>query len=194
MLDTGNAGPTIIEDFWAGPLGITPQLNKGVQRGSTKISRASVGVGPFDLTQELVSYYGPAERGSEYTRAVAGIYGEPLLSRFKSTYDYSRNAVWLEPLPEMKPQPFDRAGLSLVKGDNGVLKVASIAAGGPAEQAGIAKDDLITAIQGVPSAKLSRADAAALLRGEPGMPIGLTGIFGGVGGARTINLRELVAR
>jgi hypothetical protein len=194
MLDTGNAGPTIIEQYWAAPLGLTAELSKGVPRGSAKISRGSIGVGPFNLGQELVSYYGPAERGSEYTRAVAGVYGEPLLSRFKSTYDYSRGLVWLEPLPEVKPQPFDRSGLSLIKGERGVLKVASIAAGSSADKVGIAKDDLITAIRGVPSATLSRADAAAVLRGEPGTPIVLTGIFGGVGGARTIILRELVPR
>ena len=155
MLDTGNAGPTIIEDYWAHPLGLTDALNKGVPRGDTKVSAGPVGVGPFELQDELVSYYGPAERGSEYTRAVAGVYGEPLLSRFKSTYDYSRGTVWLQPLPEVGPFPFDRSGLSLAKTVGGVFKVSAVTSGGPADQAGIRKDDLVNAIQGVPSDKLS---------------------------------------
>jgi len=192
MLDTGNAGPTIIEDYWAAPLGLTAELNKGVTRGSTKISRGSVGVGPFDLGQELVSYYGPADRGSEYTRAVAGIYGEPLLSRFKSTYDYSRGEVWLEPLPEATPLAFDRSGLSLAKDDGGALKVASVAPGSAADQAGIRKDDLIRAIDGIPCEKLSRADAAAILRGEPGTSVVFTGTFDGAPGTKRIALRELL--
>jgi hypothetical protein len=194
MLDTGNAGPTIIEDYWAVPRGLTTELNKGVARGATKVTHGSVGVGPFDLNDELVSYYGPAERGSEYSRAVAGIYGEPLLSRFKSTYDYSGGVVWLEPLPEVKPQPFDRSGLSLAKAEGGALKVAPVAGGSPAQKAGIAKDDLIGAIQGIPSTKLSRADAAAIFRGEPGMAVMLTGTFGGAQGLKQLTLAELISR
>lgn len=176
------------------PRGLTTELNKGVARGATKVTHGSVGVGPFDLNDELVSYYGPAERGSEYSRAVAGIYGEPLLSRFKSTYDYSGGVVWLEPLPEVKPQPFDRSGLSLAKAEGGALKVASVAGGSPAQKAGIAKDDLIGAIQGIPSTKLSRADAAAIFRGEPLMAVMLTGTFGGAQGLKQLTLAELISR
>ena len=59
MLDTGNAGPTIIEDYWARKLGLTQALDKGVPRGETKVSEATVGLGPIQLSGELVSYIRP---------------------------------------------------------------------------------------------------------------------------------------
>ena len=192
MLDTGNAGATIIEDYWARPLGLTAALDRGVPRGDAKASLGTVGLGPFNLTGEVVTYYGPGERGSEYTRAVAGIYGEPLLSRFKSTYDYSRYAVWFEPLPGVGPVPFDRSGLSLAKSDGGVLKVSAVTPGSPAAEASIRANDLIRAIDGKPSVALSRADAAAMLRQEPGTRVSLTGSFDGIEGSKTLSLRELV--
>jgi hypothetical protein len=192
MLDTGNAGPTIIEDYWARPLGLATRLEKGLRRGDTKVSRGSVGVGPFQLRDELVSYYGPAERGSEYSRSVAGVYGEPLLSRFNAVYDYSRNTVWLDPLPGLGPLPLDRSGLSLAKADGGLFKVSAVIPGSPADQAGIRAGDLLTAIDQVSAKTLSRADAAALLRDESGKTITLTGTFGGASGTRTIRLRDLL--
>ena len=194
MLDTGNAGPTIVEDYWARPLGLTAALDKGAARGDTKVSLGSIGLGPIRLPDELVSYYGPAERGSEYSRSFAGVYGEPLLSRFKSTYDYSRYAVWLDPLPNVPPLPFDRSGLSIAKSDGGTFKVAAVMAGSPADRAGIRSGDLVTAIGKVPAPKLSRADAAELLRQAPGTAVELTGTFGGVPGSRTFELRDLLRR
>jgi hypothetical protein len=192
MLDTGNAGPTIIEDYWARALGLSAALDNGVQRGETRVSVGPVGVGPIELRHELVCYYGPAERGSEYSRSVAGVYGEPLLSRFNATYDYSRGTVWLDLLPEVDPLPFDRSGLSLAKADEGLFKIAAVMSGSPAEDAGIRAGDLVGAIQGVQSRMLSRADAAAILREKVGKAVMLSGTFNGVQGQKTITLRELV--
>ena len=108
MLDIGNAGPTIIEDVWASAHGFRPRLARGTPRGEAKLSAGSVGVGPFVLDGETVQYFGPAERGSEYTRSVAAILGEPLLSRFNAIYDYGRGKVWLDPLPDVKPLTFEK--------------------------------------------------------------------------------------
>jgi len=108
MLDIGNAGPTIIEDFWAAQHGFRSRLASGTPRGDAKLSTGSVGVGPFVLHGETVSYYGPADRGSEYTRSVAAVLGEPLLSRFNAVYDYGRGKVWLEPLSDVKPLSFEK--------------------------------------------------------------------------------------
>jgi hypothetical protein len=192
MLDTGNAGPTIIEDFWARPLGLTKALDKGVARGDAKVSTGSVGIGPFDLRGELVSYYGPAERGSEYTRAVAGILGEPLLSRFKATYDYSSATVWLEQLQNIAPLPFDRSGLSLSKADGGQFKVTAVTPNSPAQDAGIRVGDLVSAVGPFAARTLSRADASEIFRSPIGTTILLRGSFGGQEGQKTIVLRQIV--
>ncbi|HEY4070218.1 MAG TPA: aspartyl protease family protein [Sphingomicrobium sp.] len=194
MLDTGNAGPTIMEDFWARPLGLAAALDVGVPRGETKVSRGTVGIGGIEALDELVSYYGPAERGSEYSRAVAGVYGEPLLSRFRSTYDYSRNRVWLEPLPGVSPLPFDRSGLSLAKADDGRLKVSAVMLGSPADEAGIRVGDVVRSMDGQRAESLSRADAVEVLRQRAGTPIALIGTFGGTEGSRSLMLRELLPR
>jgi S1-C subfamily serine protease len=194
MLDTGNAGATIIEDYWAAPLGLTAGLAKGSPRGDARYSSGTIGLGPFTLPGEVVSYYGPAERGSEYTRAVAGIYGEPLLSRFDAAYDYSRGLVWLDPVAEAQPVPFDRSGLSLAKTDGGAFAVSAVPAGSPAEAAGFKKGDVVDAVDGRPAPTLSRADAAALLRGNVGTRIVLRGRFGGEDGSRTLVLRDLVRK
>jgi hypothetical protein len=108
MLDIGNAGPTIIEDYWAAQHGFRSRLAAGTPRGDAKLSIGSVGVGPFVLDGETVEYFGPAERGSEYTRSIAAVLGEPLLSRFNAVYDYGRGKVWLEPLPDVQPLTFER--------------------------------------------------------------------------------------
>jgi hypothetical protein len=194
MLDTGNAGATIIEDYWAAPLGLTADLAKGSPRGDARYSSGTIGLGPFTLPGEVVSYYGPAERGSEYTRAVAGIYGEPLLSRFDAAYDYSRGLVWLDPVAEAQPVPFDRSGLSLAKTDGGAFAVSAVPAGSPAEAAGFKKGDVVDAVDGRRAPTLSRADAAALLRGNVGTRIVLRGRYGGEDGSRTLVLRDLVRK
>jgi carboxyl-terminal processing protease len=100
--------------------------------------------------------------------------------------------VWLEPLPDVGPFPFDRSGLSLAKADGGALKVSAVMAGSPADNAGIKPGDVISAIGGTASARLSRADAADMLRGKPGTSLTLGGTFSGVEGSKTLILRDLV--
>jgi C-terminal processing protease CtpA/Prc len=122
------------------------------------------------------------------------VYGEPLLSRFNATYDYSRSTVWLEPLPDVGPLPFDRSGLSLTKVDGGALKVSAVMQGSPAEEAGIRAGDIVTAINGIASRRLSRADAAAILRDQVGKAVMLSGTFGDVDGQKTVTLRDPLRR
>jgi hypothetical protein len=84
------------------------RLASGTPKGDAKLSTGSVGVGPFLLDGETVEYFGPAERGSEHTRSVAAVLGEPLLSRFNTVYDYGQGKVWLEPIPEAEPLHFEK--------------------------------------------------------------------------------------
>jgi hypothetical protein len=104
MLDIGNAGSTIIEDYWAQQHGLRSKLTSGTLIDSEWLSTGSVRLGPFTLDNVKVAYFGPAERGSESTHSVAEIAGEPLLSRFNAVYDYAHQNVWLEPLPSVQPE------------------------------------------------------------------------------------------
>ena len=159
MLDTGNAGSTIIEHYWADQAGLAAPLAKAlpVADGVT-LATGEVRVGPFPLQAEVVTYYGPAERGSEHTRAVAGVLGEPLLSRFDATYDYARKTVWLSPVPGLGPLPYNRSGLSLAKGDSGAFAIVRVLPSSPAAEAGLTTGELVEALDGKPIAGWSRTD------------------------------------
>jgi hypothetical protein len=192
MLDTGNAGATIVEDFWAQAHGLTEGLKRGLPLAGAALSRGEVGIGPFALAGETVSYYGPAERGSEYTRAVAGVYGQPLLSRFNATYDYRRGKVWLEPLGEAAAMPANRAGVLVARATpGGPLSVAAVAPGAPGAEAGLKPGDVIQSIDGRPAAAFSRADAQARFLQPVGTVVTLT--VGDGATPASLTLRELVS-
>ena len=161
MIDTGNAGPTIIEHLWAAANGLTARLKRGLQVDDDGFYRCdSIRVGPVSLDREVINYVGPAKSGSESTHAVAGIYGAPLLSRFNATYDYSRGTAWLQPLADVGPKPFNRSGLLLTKDPGQPLKVDGTVHGSPAAAAGLNAGDLILELDGKDTAFMSRAEAA----------------------------------
>ena len=173
MLDAGNAGATIVEDFWARKNDLAQRLGKGLSDGEVRYSSGEVQVGPMSLAGETLSYYGPAERGSEYNRSVAAILGEPLLSRFDAVYDYARNLVWMNPVNGIDVLPFNRSGLVLDKMEGGNFSIHAIMAGSPAAKAGLRMGDLVSEIAGTQARLLSRADAASLFKQAPGTQVNL---------------------
>jgi hypothetical protein len=192
MLDAGNAGATIIEDFWAQAHGVTGRLKRGFLLSQVRYSRGDVGIGGFALPGEVVSYYGPVARGSEYTRAVAGIYGEPLLSRFTATYDYRRHTVWLEPLPDMVPIPPSRAGMMVARETPAApLRVTDVTANSPAAEAGLKAGDTLLSVGGRPAASLSRADVLALMRQSAGTVVEIATGDPSAPRQRRLTLRDL---
>ncbi len=168
MLDTGNAGSTIVEDFWAQKNGLVKQLSAGPSDGEVRYTSGAVTIGSTRLAGETMAYYGPAERGSEYTRSVAAILGEPLLSRLDAVYDYARGLVWLAPVDGVLARPFDRMGLKLAKAADGNFTVDLTLPGSAAELAGLKKGDVITEIAGRAARLLSRADAGSIFKQAPG--------------------------
>jgi hypothetical protein len=173
MLDTGNAGATIVEDVWAQNNSLAKQFDSGLFDGEVRYSKGNVMVGPARLVGETLSYYGPAARGSEHTRSVAAILGEPLLSRFNTVYDYSRNLVFMDELKDMDVLSFNRVGLVLDKQEDGNFLVHSSMPGSPAAEAGLKKGDIIAGISGKPSRLLSRADVGWLFKQAAGSQVDL---------------------
>ena len=88
-----------------------------------------------------------------------GNIGLPILSRFRVATDFAKNAVYLTPQTDSVAGPFrkDRSGLVAVP-EGEAMKVAFVAPGSPAEQAGIKAGDLVTSIAG------QRPDAATWAR------------------------------
>jgi hypothetical protein len=164
MLDTGNAGRTIIEHVWATQHGLLSRVKTGLRLDDGVYRCDAFKIGRFELPHEIIGYYGPAKSGPESTRFAAGIFGEPLLSRFNATYDYDNGKVWLEPVPAADTKPFDRTGLLLSKKPGEPFVVDDFVAGAAAKSQ-LNAGDRIVSINGRPTSDMSRADAAPFFSG-----------------------------
>jgi PDZ domain len=123
-----------------------------------------------------------------------GNIGSGFLKRFVASFDYSRKTMYLKPLdpPPADAGTFDRSGLWINAGDNGFL-VENVAPGGPAEQAGLLKGDIITAINGKPARSEELSDARTLLRSLPaGTAVELSIVRGGKPQRVRVQLRDLI--
>jgi hypothetical protein len=179
-LDSGNAGPAIIEGYWAKTHGLDGALAQGLDWSgsgvggsySTRLSRGDLTIGGLALPHQVVSYVGLPETGSESTHLQAGVIGESTLYRYDMIYDYRRATVWIDPTP-MPERPFNRSGLRLGK-DGDAFTVAMVVPGSPAADAGLKAGDRIVALNGQSVAQMSTADAAPLLAGPPGSDLTVT--------------------
>jgi predicted aspartyl protease len=142
----------------------------------------------------VVAGLSEAKAGSFSDPNYEGNIGSGLLKRFVVSFDYSRQTMYLKPL---NPQPadagaFDRSGLWINAGDNG-FPVENVAPGGPAEQAGLLKGDIITAINGKPARPAELSDARTLLRSLPaGTPVDLSILRSGKPQTVRVQLRDLI--
>jgi C-terminal processing protease CtpA/Prc len=101
--------------------------------------------------------------------------GGGVLKRFAVTFDYDNSTMYLKPIKGAVTDldTFDRSGMWINAVPEG-LKVIDITKGGPAEGAGLAKDDVITAIDGKPAAGISLPETRERLRNEkPGTVVTL---------------------
>lgn len=180
-LDTGNSGPAILEGRWAVHHGLSDRFSHGLDMSGSgvggdyqeTVNRASLTLGPFDMPNELLSYVGIVERGAESVQSVAANFGEPILQQFNVTFDYGRNVVWLDPLPNRAPRSFSRMGLGLVKNEPRQFGVTSVIEGSPAARAGLAVGDSIMTINGTPASAMAASDAKRIFLGAPGTQISL---------------------
>jgi hypothetical protein len=194
MIDTGNAGATIIEQFWAEQAGVTRVFDAALSVGDVKLALAELAVGPFRLTDEIVSHYGVQPRGSEHTRTVAAVAGEPLLSRFDLTFDYAHQRLWMRRLDDRSAVPFNRSGLNLSKSSDGSFRVASVIAASPAADSGLTDGEIVGEVSGQPSSSLSRADVIALFQQPAGTSVEITlrDSAGRPGRSLTLRLRDVL--
>jgi membrane-associated protease RseP (regulator of RpoE activity) len=144
-------------------------------------------LGPFDLPNEHLSYVGIVERGAESLQFVAANFGEPILQQFNVTFDYGRNVVWLDPLPNRTPRSFSRMGLGLAKSEPSRFSVISVIKGSPAARAGLTVGDFIMTINGTPASTMAASDAKMLFLGVPGTQISL-GVRKATGEVRDLDI------
>jgi hypothetical protein len=78
-----------------------------------------------------------------------GNLGDGILKRFNVTFDYAHKRMLLLPNREFEAAfEWDMSGMWLEPGDDAALRVGSIIVNSPAEQAGLAIDDVVTHING----------------------------------------------
>jgi hypothetical protein len=200
-IDSGAAGPSIIEGYWAHERGLDVALSKGLPWGAgigasayeEWLSRADLSLGPLQFPHELVSFVGQAVRGSESTRLQAGLAGEWLLHCNDMTYDYGHGLVWIGTRRDCPELPFNHAGVRVAT-DHGALVATAVAPGTPAAVAGISAGDRIISIAGKDASVLSARDAGALLAGPVGSELEIVCGPGSGEERKTVRLRlaELV--
>ena len=114
--------------------------------------------------------------GSGAAEAFPSNVGGGVLKRFVVTFDYDHSLLYLKPIPGKIEDldTFDRSGMWINAAPDGFL-IVNVARGGAAEAAGLRKDDLITAIDGQPAARLELPQLREAWRNEPpGTPVRVT--------------------
>ncbi len=160
MLDTGNAGETIVANEWAQRKGLNMRLSGGIDVGGEHISRARISFGPFVRRGALVKYASGAD--AELFNVEAAVISEALIDGFVTTFDYARRGMWLQPARRYTPAPFTRSGVVVVKRADGAFAVRYILRHSPAYSADIQSGDLILSIDGKPSAQFSTWDFSSV--------------------------------
>jgi hypothetical protein len=197
-IDSGNAGPTLIEGYWAKHHALEKALMHGTPWiGGTGekewLSRADLTLGTVKLPHEIVSYVGEAPRGAESTHLQAGLSGEWALRRYDMTYDYRHGVVWIGQRHGGPEPPSNHTGLQIRKLAD-ALTAANVFPGSPADVAGIKPGDRILAAGGHDASTLTVRDAAFLMQGPIDSDLTVVIAPAAGGDAKTLKLRlvELV--
>jgi membrane-associated protease RseP (regulator of RpoE activity) len=100
-----------------------------------------------------------ATRGTFSDANFDGNIGSGLLKRFRVTFDYRRQTMYLSPYSRLEPDTgkADRSGMWLNLAAKG-LSVMDVMAGGPAAKAGLQVGDMLTRVDGEPVRTRSLSD------------------------------------
>jgi hypothetical protein len=109
-------------------------------------------------------------KGAYASQSFSGTIGQGVLHRFTNVYDYARGVVILEPNADAdKPFPPRKTfGATFLSdgADYHRFTVTAVRKDSPAELAGLKKDDVVAAIDGIPASKLTLGEVRKLLATE----------------------------
>jgi len=141
-------------------------------RSSGKIGRVEgFQIGSLVIKKPVVNFSqdtGGSE-GEEASTEYGGLIGGEILRRFKLIIDYSRKQIILESRGTLSQRyEFDMSGMSLAAGDEGfkTFKVRALVETSPATEAALRVGDIITAIDGKSTAKLTLEQIRRMFRQE----------------------------
>lgn len=146
----------------------------------------SIAIDDFTMN-DLIAGYTNATKGAFANPFAAANLGGNLLRRFNVTFDYGHETMALVPNAAYSERDsYERSGLFVVN-LSGKFTVVDARPGTPAADAGIAKGDVITSIDGAPVANLSLADIRDAFHKPAGTAVRL-GITKKDGSAHTVTL------
>lgn len=126
----------------------------------------SLQLGSFTLTDPVV-HFAQDRKGAFASSEFSGVIGGELLRRFKVLFDYAHKRMILEPNAGLaEPFEYDMSGIRLRAGgeDFKTVRVQRLVENSPATEAGVREGDLISAIDGKPTAELSLSQIKHMFR------------------------------
>jgi len=184
-IDTGARGYLVLNKVWAAENGFPKPGTRTIEsqtgwgaggptRGIT-FKGGTLKLGNVVIAHPL-TVVSTDKGGSLAVAAYPSNVGGGVLKRFVVTFDYDHSTLYLKPLNETVEDldTFDRSGMWINSVPDG-LKVIDVTRGGPAEAAGLQKEDVITIVDGKPASCLMLPDLRKSWRDEaPGTVVKLT--------------------
>jgi hypothetical protein len=144
-------------------------------------------IGPYAIANGIASFASTSDGASAGPFDPANI-GGAVWRRFDVTFDYAHQQLLLAKNASFADPPeYDRSGLFLIDGD-GAYSILSVLPQTPGSEAGLAKGDVILAVNGAPASNESLAALRALLSGPAGTLVHLH-VRGPAGRERDVTLK-----
>ncbi|HEY1615390.1 MAG TPA: aspartyl protease family protein [Rhizomicrobium sp.] len=175
-IDTGARTPLSLNRYFVEQNGLRAGAKSGVEAltgwGVGGPSRAFVmrggmlRLGDLDIAHPLTELsidHGGADASEAFPNNVGG----GVLKRFVVTLDYAHYRIFFKPVDGLVADldTFDRSGM-WINAQHGGFEIVDVTKAGPAEQAGLKKGDVITAVDGKPVSSLTLYDLRRTLRNE----------------------------
>lgn len=176
LIDTGSTGTLNISS----PFSVRNKLlelvpdTKAITFGALLAGKSSGRIGRINSLQfgdivvaHPVTNFSQDTEGDDANAEFGGTIGGEVLRRFKLIVDYSRKQIILEPNKQInEPYEFDMSGASLAAGGEGfkIFKVRTLIENSPATEAGLRVGDIITAINGKPTAEMTLEQIRRMFR------------------------------
>ncbi|WP_266170332.1 aspartyl protease family protein [Dyella subtropica] len=157
-IDTGNSGLVLLFPQWAERTGIADRYTKGTPAPTGGVGgqftahfshTRSLKLGEQKL-DNVVAMLTRADAAATGNPSEAGNIGQDVLSRYNVHFDYRRQQMVLMPRTETITRHYAMAGFRADKPQEQPDRyvISWVIPGSPAEQAGLKKDDAITAVNG----------------------------------------------
>jgi hypothetical protein len=202
-IDTGSRMALLLNKAWAAKNGIPPagthtidaQTGWGVggPTHSTVFRGGTLTLGPVTIEHPL-TMVSTDKGGAGSVEAFPSNVGGGVLKRFAVTFDYDNSTMYLKPIAGAIADldTFDKSGMWINAVPEG-FKIIEVTKGGPAEAAGLQKDDIITTIDGKPASGFVLPDLRKAWRnGTDGTVVKLTIKRGGETKDVPVTLKSMI--